>query len=191
MEAWEARCRVMQARLAAGVTRAGREWRWLHGLPFKVGLALLLNGTLVAVGWGLWRRRRPAGLVAVGLFSLGALAHKKAGLIQLVLGACGLGLGYGFGSRFDARKRPQADSDYDLGVFVERPARLSHKRDPRILLARLVLMVLTGKRVDLKQYPPPHFEEKRGVVLLAVMVGDDGRRTTDDGRWTTDEKPAH
>ena len=161
-----------QTRLAQRLTRLVYHRSGLHHWPFKLGLALFLNSSLLWAGWLIWQQRhRPLLPAAVLLVLLWALRYKNAGLIQLVLGMSGLGLGYGYGSRFNPHKQPRAGSDYDLGVFASRPVRLHHKRDPRILLARAVLMGLTWRRVDLKQYPPSHFVEKEGVLLLALFLG--------------------
>jgi hypothetical protein len=96
--------------------------------------------------------------------------HKKSGLIQTVLLMTGLGIGYGYGSRFDDTRQPRFFSDYDLGLFAQRPVRLRHWLDPRILAARAILIVLTGKNVDVQHYPQKRFAKKGGALLLSLFL---------------------
>ena len=158
-----------------------RRMSFFHGILTKTAMALFVNGILIAVLFVLYLYRQQIAafllaqhplLLAWGLFLLllllSTLLYKKAGLIQLLFLMTGLGIGYGFGSRFRPERRPRRWSDYDLGLFTHRPPRLHHKKDPRILASRISLMALTWRKVDLKHYPLSTFIEKRGILLFSL-----------------------
>jgi hypothetical protein len=158
-----------------------RRLGFLHGVIPKTAMALFVNGTLVAVLLAIYLFRQqivaflfaqPPLLLAFGLFLLllllSTLLYKKAGLIQLVLLMAGLGIGYGFGSRFRPERKPRCWSDYDLGLFARHSPRLNHKKDPRLLVSRASLMALTWRKVDIKHYPLSTFIEKKGVLLVSL-----------------------
>ncbi len=155
----------------------------LHAKAVKWFIAVLIDSLFVFTIIFLYRHLASLldmliGLKLVSLFLLSALMlfilsiifYRKAGLIQIVLWMLGLGLGFGYGSRFSRTRKPTFSSDYDLGVFALRPVRLHHKKDPQILAARIGLMLLTWKKVDLKYFPSQVFIDKEAILLITFML---------------------
>jgi len=114
---------------------------------------------------------QPIGLWFLEAYLLFYTLYKRRGLIQLILLMTGLGLGYGFGSRYTRGGNPRRDSDYDIGLFF---FGFIHPRvgivDPRVLLAKILTTLVTWKEVDIASDDPEAYERKEGVMLLTPLL---------------------